>query len=380
MCYVNMLSIQDQIKNQIGSAQSILILTKPKAPSDAVSASWGFFHFLKNLGKSPAVLENVSQAEKLKFLTPPEKMEKEIIGARDFVISFSTKYNKIISSRVEKKEEAFEIYITPEKETIDPRDFSFIPAKFKYDLVVVIGCQSLDDLGKIKEKNSDLFFELPVVNIDNSTANENFSQFNLVDTTASSVSEALSEFLKGFGEKHLNPAAAQCFLTGIVSATSNFQSERTTPQTFLAASRLIEKGANQQEIVRHLMKTQSFPFMKLWGRVMARLNWDEKLKLAWSLVSLEDFVQSRTTEEDLPLILEKIKDNFSSGNIFAIIFSESLKKNIALLKTNDLPTLRNLEKLFDGEIKNGHLSVEFLGKDILEAEKEMLDKLKTSKG
>ena len=371
------LSIQDQIKNQIDASQSILILTKPKASSDSVSASWGFFHLLKNLGKDPAILENNPQAEKLKFLALPEKMEKKITGARDFVLSFNTKYNKIIGSRVEEKEEAFEIYITPEKEAIDPRDFSFIPAKFKYDLVVVIGCQNLDDLGEIKEKNSDLFFELPVVNIDNSPANENFGQFNLVDTTATSISEALAEFLKGFGEKHMNPASAQCFLAGIVSATSNFQSERTTPHTFLSASWLIEKGASQQEIIRHLMKTQSFPFMKLWGRVMARLNWDEKLKLAWSLVSLEDFVQSRTTEEDLPLILEKIKDNFSSGNIFAIIYSESLKKNIALLKTNDLPTLRNLEKVFNGEIKNGHLSVEFLGKDILEAEKEMLEKIST---
>lgn len=373
------LSIQNQIKNQIEAAQSILILVKPKASSDAVCASWGLFHFLKSLGKNPLILENNSQSERLKFLTAPEEQEKEIIGARDFVLSFNTKHNKIINFRTEEKEESFNIYITPEKESIDPRDFSFIPAKFKYDLVVVIGCQNLDDLGKIKEKNSDLFFEVPLVNIDNSPANENFGQLNLVDITASSTSETLSEFLKTFGEKHLSPAAAQCLLTGIISATANFQSERTTPKTFLTASWLIEKGANQQEIVRHLFKTQSFSFMKLWGRVMARLNWDEKLKLAWSLVSLEDFVQSRTNHQDLPLILEKIKDNFSSGNIFAIIYSESLKRNIALLKTNNPSTLRNLEKIFEGEIKNGYLSVEFVGKDILEAEKEMLEKLKTIK-
>jgi nanoRNase/pAp phosphatase (c-di-AMP/oligoRNAs hydrolase) len=371
-----MLSIQDQIKKQIESAESILILTKAKASSDCVAASWGFFHLLKNLGKSPAILENSFQAEKLKFLLPPEKQEKKIYGARDFVLSFSTKRNKIIGCRTEKKEDSFDIYITPERETIDPRDFSFIPAKFKYDLVIVIGCQSLDDLGELKEKNSDLFFEVPVVNIDSSTANENFGQFNLVDITASSVSEALSEFSKIFEEKHLSPAASQCFLAGIISATANFQSERTTPRTFLTASWLIEKGANQQEIVRHLLKTQSFPFMKLWGRVMARLNWDEKARLAWSLVSLEDFVQSRTTEEDLPPILEKIKDNFSSGNVFAIVYSESLKKNIALLKTNDSQSLRKLEQIFGGETKNGYLSVEFLGKDILEAEKEILGRLK----
>src|SRR4030042_6365378 len=121
------LSIQDQIKNQIESVQSILILPKPKASSDAVSESWVFFHLLKNMGKTPAILENNSRAEKLKFLIPPDKMEKKIVGARDFVLSFNTKYNKIISSRTEEKEGAFEIYITPKKEAIDQRAFSFIP-------------------------------------------------------------------------------------------------------------------------------------------------------------------------------------------------------------------------------------------------------------
>jgi len=169
---------------------------------------------------------------------------------------------------------------------------------------------------------------------------------------------------------------AQCFLAGLVSATSNFQNKKTTPQTFLNASWLIEKGANQQEIIRHLMKTQSFSFMKLWGRVMARLNWDENLKLAWSLVSIEDFVQSRSKPADLAMILEKIKDNFSAGRFFAVLYSESLEKSIALVKNSDSGSLRDIQKNLGGEIKNGHLEIVFEGKNILEAEKELLEKIK----
>lgn len=155
-CFMSLPS-QDQINNQIRNSENILILTRHKASDDSVAASWGLFHFLKNLGKNPTVLENNSPAAKLNFLAAPEKMEKEIVGARDFVLSFSTKYNKIMNFRTEKKEDTFEIYITPEKETIDPRDFSFIPAKFKYDLILTLGCANLDDLGPLKEKNSDLF-------------------------------------------------------------------------------------------------------------------------------------------------------------------------------------------------------------------------------
>ncbi|MFA5926136.1 MAG: hypothetical protein WC831_04330 [Parcubacteria group bacterium] len=370
------ISIQDQIKNQIESAESVLILVKNEAPNETVAASWGFFHLLKSLGKKPTVLETNEQDERLSFIPRPGQIEKEIRGARDFVISFSTKYNSILGSRVERKNEVYEIYVTPEKGTIDPRDFSLMPAKFKYDLLVILGCQNLDQLGELKEKNSDLFFEVPIINIDNVSANENFGQLNLIDMTASSVSEILSDFAKSSWEKHVTPDSAQCFLTGVISATSNFQSLSTTPQSLMAASWLIEKGADQQKIIRNLFKTQSFSFMKLWGRVMARLNWDENLKFAWSLVSIEDFVQSRTKPSELPLILEKIKENFSAGKFFAILYSETLERSVALVKNTEPEFLVKIRETCGGEIKNGHLEIVFEGKNVLEAEKDLLDCLK----
>lgn len=376
MCCVIMLSIPDQIKNQIESAENILILTCARPSCDATAASWGFFHLLKSLGKNPTVLESDSQKEKLKFLPVPEKLASEIVGARDFVLSFNTTRNRIIDFRTENKIDSFDIYITPEKETIDPRDFSFIPAKFKYDLVVVLGCQSLDSLGKMREKSSDLFFEVPIVNIDNESSNENFGQVNFVDITASSLSEIVAGLAKSQWEKFTGADASRCLLAGLISATSNFQNPKTTPQTFLAASWLIEKGADQQEIIRHLLKTRSFSFMKLWGRVMARLNWDGDKKLAWSLVSIEDFVQSRSKPSDLPAILEKIKDNFSAGRYFVVLFSESLDRSVAFIKNSENESLKALQKNMGGELKNGHLEVVFEGKNIVEAEKEMLGKIK----
>jgi len=370
------LSAQEQIKNQIENSENILILTGEKPTGDSLASSWGLFHLLKSLGKNPTVLSSDAK-DSFSFLKQPEKIEKEIRGARDFIISFNTARNKIINVKTENKDEVFEIIVTPEKETIDPRDFSFIPAKFKYDLVVVLGCSDLEKLGGLKEKNADLFFEVPIINIDSSSDNENFGQINLVEIKTSSLAETLSGLSKTFWEKHLGKDASQCFLAGIISATANFQNNRTTPKTFTTASWLIEKGADQQEIIRHIFKTQSFPFIKLWGRVMARLNWDEKLKLAWSLVSLEDFIQSRSNHQDLPLILDRIKDNFSKGKIFVTLYSETLKKNIALIKTADYDLLKNIQKACNGEIKGNCLEIIYEGKNILEAEKELMEKLRS---
>ncbi|HLM83880.1 MAG TPA: hypothetical protein VK254_01550 [Candidatus Bathyarchaeia archaeon] len=367
---------QEQLKKQIESAEDILILTAEKPTLDAVAASWALSHLMKSLGKNPAVLQREG-INSFSYLAPPEKMETEIKGARDFVLSFDNTRNKITNFRTEEKDGKFEIYITPEKGAIDPRDFSFIPAKFKYDLVIILGCQNLECLGTTNEKNSDLFFEVPVANIDNASTNENFGQINLVDITASSVSEILAGLSKSVWEKQTDRNIAQCLLSGLVAATHNFQSRNTTPQTFLAASWLIEKGADQQKIVRNLFKTHSFSFMKLWGRVMARLQWDEKLKIAWSTLSLEDFVQSRTKPEELPLVLEKVKENFSAGKYFAILYSKTLDQSIALVRNNDNESLKNIQKILGGEIKQNYLEVIFEGKNILEAEKELLEKLKT---
>jgi nanoRNase/pAp phosphatase (c-di-AMP/oligoRNAs hydrolase) len=369
------LSSSDQLKNQIEAAENILILTAEKTTRDAVAASWSFSHLLKSLGKKPTVLQ-VNAADSFSYLASPEKMESEIKGARDFVLSFDTKRNKITDFRTENKIDSFDIYITPEKAAIDPRDFSFIPAKFKYDLVIVLGCQNLESLGSLSEKNSDLFFEVPIANIDNASANENFGQINLVDITASSVSEILANLFKSVWESLVSHDIAQSLLTGLVTATHNFQSRNTTPRTFLAASWLIEKGADQQEIIRNLFKTHSFSFMKLWGRVMARLQWNEKIKIAWSTLSLEDFVQSRTKPEELPLVLEKVKDNFAAGKYFSILYSETLDRSIALVRNNDNESLKSIQKNLGGEIKNNYLEVIFEGKNILEAEKELLGKLK----
>ena len=317
-------SIQ-QLEKLIAEAKKVLIFLPENPDGDAIGAGWAFYFFLEKKGIEPilAFSDKIGNAKKFDFLPHPKNISDEIVGARDFILSFSTRYNKIMGFRTEKGEEDFKIFITQEKGSIDPRDFSFIPAKFKYDLVVVLGSPDKESLGKLYESNPDVFYEMPVVNIDYHSGNENYGQINIVEMNASSVSELLAGIIEKLNSFSIDKKIADCLLAGILSATESFQNKNTTPKSLKLASLLMDLGADQQNIVKHMYKTQPFHVLKLWGRIMARLKIDEEHKITWAPVYLEDFVQSRSKPEDVSVVLSKLKENYSGGLFFLLFYSEA---------------------------------------------------------
>lgn len=366
-----------QLQNLLGQAKNILIFLPENPGSDAISAGWAACFFLEKMGITTTLVlrDEFNSAEKFYFLPRPQNIIDNVSGTRDFILSFNTQYNKILKVKTEQLAEEMQIIITPQKGAIDPRDFSFVPAKFKFDLIITLDSPDKEAMGKNFEENPDIFFEVPVVNIDHHADNENFGQINFVMLTASSTSEVLYEMMEKISPVLLDDKIASCLLSGIISATESFQKKNTTPRSMEIASKLMEKGADQQKIIRWLYKTQPLHILKLWGRVMARMNWDEEKKLAWSLVGIEDFVQSRSTANDIPLVLEKIRDNYSEGKIFLVLYNE--KENIVagLAKFISVEAAKKFAVLIGVEAKNESVSFKIIDKNIIEAEKEVLEKL-----
>lgn len=370
------LDLQQQFKNFLEKSKEILVLLPQNPQGDEIGSAWALYFFLKKRGFSPTLGISGELPLKFSFLSKPEAIVKEISGARDFVLSFDTTRNKIIHIQTEEKENRYNVYVTPEKGSVDPRDFSFILAKFKYDLIIVLGCSDLEKLGKIYESNSDLFFEVPIINIDHQSSNENFGQINLIDVTASSTSEIVSLTLEQTYPEAIDEEIANCLLTGIISATNSFQENSTTPKTLLSAANLMDKGAKQQEIIRWLYKTQSFNTLKLWGRVMAKLKLEESAQLVWSELTIEDFVYSRTRPEDLQVILEKLKENYSEGKTFLCLFNNTPESIVALIKSTSPELLRKLAVNFSGEIKQEILEIKINSGNMIETGKIIVDKIK----
>ncbi len=67
----------------------------------------------------------------------------------------------------------------------------------------------------------------------------------------------------------------------------------------------------------------------------ARLNWNEEEKLAWSLLSVEDFVQSRSTHKDIPFVIDEIQKNFAQAQIIAVFFGKTNHDSLARVRVTN---------------------------------------------
>lgn len=372
------LGTTEQLKDILFSAKKILILLPQNPNIDALSAGLAFNLFLKekNIESDIAVNDPLKKIQKLSFLPQPQNLYESVLGARDFILSFNTKYNKITSVKTEELPEETRIYITPENGAIDPRDFSFVPAEFKYNLLVCLNSPDKESFGKIFEENPDIFYEVPIINIDNHSTNDNFGQINIIDLKSSSISEIIFTLFSELAGELVKNDIAKCLLTGIISATKSFQNSKTTPHALKISSDLMNLGANQQEIVRHLFKNQPFNILKLWGRVMSKLKWNEELKLVWSTVSLEDFVQSRTSHTDVSFILDKIQNNYEVGEIFLILYPSSSKKITGILKFSHPEKFSTLSSFEGQRLLGDTVEFELAFDDILQAENYCLEKIR----
>lgn len=377
---MSLTSVQ-QFHELLKQSAAPLIILPPYPSRDAVASAIALSTFLRILNKPAAIVcDRIDiELERLSFLPRPELVLSNISGARDFVLSFNTENNKIGNVRSEQIGDELRISITPDHGTIDPRDFSFVLAKFKYDLAIIIGAPDRESLGKISEENADLFYELPIINIDRDARNESYGQVNLVDITASSIAEILAKNFEQFPETKLSEDVTECLLTGLIAATESFQKKNTTPQSLELASRLMEMGADQQKIVRFLYKTQPLPLLKLWGRVMAGIHWDETFGLVSTHVSLEDLVQTRARGEDIPLILEKIRGNFAAGKFFLILSPDTVDSTRGFFATNQPEVLELIIPLFDhAGIHGNYVSFTIPSGQTETAETIAIEKLRTA--
>lgn len=371
------LTPQQQFQKLTRESQDILILLPHHLNADVVTSAWAITHLLEKQDRKVTIAADslFKYKDVYPFLKQPAGLIETLSGARDFIISFNTKYNKINGIRTEEDGHEYRIFITPENGSINPRDFSFIPAQFKFDLVIVLGAPDKESLGKLYEDNADIFYEVPVVNIDHHAKNDNFGQLNITDLNASSTSEIVAGLLSKTHTEWMDVTIAECLLTGIISSTESFQKKNTTPKALQIASWLMDQGANQQKIVQHIYKTQPLHLLKLWGRIMSQLKWDGNLKLMWASVTQDDLAQSQSQADDLPHILEKIKMHYSAGLFFLILFQETPNTIRGIIKTVSAETLASLATLWpEGDLQDDAFTFLIENKKIATVEQEVVEK------
>ncbi len=152
----------------------------------------------------------------------------------------------------------------------------------------------------------------------------------IIDTSFSSASEIVFEFLKSRGKK-IDPKMATALLLGILGDTGNLQHSSTTPGTFAAAAALIRYGAQLGKITTNVFSNNRISTLRLWGRALSRAKINEKNGMIYSAITEKDISElGNPSTEDLYIastLLNNVPDaKFSL--LFYQITSDSVRGSL----------------------------------------------------
>ncbi len=329
-----MLNENQQIHEQINRASEILITCKEHYNGDSLASVLSWLQILKKMGKNAtAVISNFSLPTHYEFLSGLGTIKSDLYHLKKFTIVVNTAETPIEELSYDKTEQELLISLTPKHGVYSDDDVSFRPSHYKYDLILVVDSPDLESLGKIYERQADFFYHTPIINLDHSPSNEYFGQINKVDLTATATTEIIYNLLEAFGQEMLDETLATYIYTGMTEKTKSFKSNNVTPNTLRIASQLIQAGAEREKVITHLYRTKSIQTLKLWGRALAKLQLEPKLKLAWTALSTLDFTKTGASEFHLQGLVDEIITEAPQAEV-VLIFAADQNNNKINIQIN----------------------------------------------
>jgi phosphoesterase RecJ-like protein len=166
-----------------------------------------------------------------------------------------------------------------------------------YDLLVVSDCGTLDRVGAVRDRHRELFDRLPRVVVDHHASNDAVGPTDWIDPGAAATCEMVTLLAARLGVPLDvdGGALATVLMGGIVMDTATFAHPNATPRTLLVSAALIEAGAPLSDISRRLYRTKPDAQLRLFGRVLDRLDHAEEGRIIWSTLLEADLVATGTS-------------------------------------------------------------------------------------
>lgn len=186
-----------------------------------------------------------------------------------------------------------------------------------------------------------------VIVIDHHTNPENFGDFEIIDTNASSTCELVFNLIKSNGDYDLiDIPIAESIYIGLITDTGSFKYSSVSSSTHLIASKLKEIGLNHVDIHNNIFDQNSLSKINLLGYALQKIKLDQNSSLAYLVLSQEELKQF----------------NFQKGDSEGFVnFCLSIKgvKNAVFLREDK--TLIKISFRSKGDVKMNEFSQKYYG-------------------
>jgi phosphoesterase RecJ-like protein len=161
----------------------------------------------------------------------------------------------------------------------------------RYDLLVVSDCGGLDRIGPLYGRFQGLFDALPRIVLDHHASTRDAAPGDWVDPAAAATCEmvTLLAIRLGLPLTAAGGDLAAALMAGIVMDTATFAHPNATPRTLAVAAALVEAGAPLSEISRRLYRSKPAAQLRLFGRILDRLESAHGGRIVHASVLPEDF-------------------------------------------------------------------------------------------
>lgn len=368
--------MKQQLTSSLDSAKNPLLLLKENPSIDGIASAICLARLLRKKGKNPEIVSYGFRAPKYSFLPTEEVIGPVLRNKQPFVISLDVTKTKIDELTYDITDGKLNLYLTPKEGKWKQDDLNVKHSSYHHDLIITLECQDLKTLGETFKNNAEIFGATPILNIDHDASNENYGHVNAVDITATSCTEIIYPLLLEAG--NIDASTATLLLSGIIYKTHSFKNEKVSPRALRYASELVTAGGKRDLIVHELYKTKDVPTLRLWGRVLARLKHDSSAKLAWSVLTKDDFIRAGAREENLSAVVHELIAFSKDVDVAVLIYENSKGKICSRIITNKTRNSLKLSEKWQGAGNADEAEICLSGTDIIEAEKTIIGELKKS--
>lgn len=236
----------EPLREIIESNQRFVLTSHVRPDADAIGSELAMMGLLESMGKSVRIVNPSAMPDNLAFLDPNERVKK--IGEG----------------------------VTP-AETADT------------DVHIVLDTSAWIQLGKVADVLKTTTATKVV--IDHHVSSDDLGAILFKDTKAEATGALVFRMADALGLP-LSPDDAVALFAALATDTGWFRFPSTTGETMRIAGHLIDAGANPALTYQLLYEQYPLTRMKLFGRALTRMELDLDGRLAYTIVTRADFVET----------------------------------------------------------------------------------------
>lgn len=305
------------MEETLKDVQTVAIVLPRALTDEIVGAALALFLFFEKEKKSAVVFSEMPIPPVWKCLDSSPLLNQVPRSARS-IIRINTAQNPIqeVSYEKNENEKNLSIIITSKNGGLTKNDLFIEHEKLKIDSVITVGAKNVASVGSVWKERPDLFYERPIVAIDNDLG------------TGQTIPEKTVALIKKISDTPYTPQIATALLFSLYAATGSLKKETASPPSLVLASELLTHKADHQMIAETFTENVPLEYLQLWGRACVRSKIEKEKPLFWSFVTADDFIKTGAPHEALSFVFKRMGEVFSLPTISVFLWQNVSTKKI----------------------------------------------------